>query len=401
MLGAPGSIQHNPAGRNAMERPSEIWSYNSVGNKRLDASFDLSFVDFTGTADFQLVSNLDMTAPARSNFGPIFSEGEAFGLLRDGKRRLIDEYTGWDKGFIPNNVAADQLSFLEQLHQVAATPAALTRPLAEEIKTRLAFDTLDIGIESTRLRGSGGDTALPLAIEIPPSGLTSQERGGRRVYRVDLFAQLKSPAGDPVASAERSLPFEVAADQEGLPSLLVPLDLAAPPGKYELVVAVRDSLGGRVGLQNRAIELPDFATGALELSDVLLAAGVLPYQPQPGSSAPPFLYGRFAYIPRVGGRFKREETLYLLLTAYHLGLDGSGHNSVELRYQIDRGAPAQTTVVRQFPAQYPAPTGQADLAVTSAIALARFEPGQYLLRAQLLDRVATREASASVAFWVE
>ena len=401
MLGPPNRIQHNPAGRNAMERPSEIWTYNAVGNRRLEASFDLNFVDFTGTGDFQLVSNLDLTAPARTNFGPILSEGEAFGLLRDGKRRLIDEYTGWDKGFIPNNVAFEQFNQLEKWHQVAATPAALAPPLSEEIKTRLAFDPREVGLEATRLRGTEGRTALPLAVQIPPSGLTSEEQRGRRAFQVDLYAELKAPGGAAVASAARELPFEVDAAEQRLPSVLVSLDLAAPPGRYQLTVAVRDTIGGRVGLIDREVELLDFSGTALRLSDLLLASQVLPYEPQAGASPPPFLYGRFAYIPRIGGAFERSEALHLLLTAYNLGLDAGGRNSVELRYAVEREQDGSTVPVRSYPAQYPAPTGQSDLAIHSGIPLRRFEKGAYRLRATVIDRIAAVERSTAAAFRVE
>jgi hypothetical protein len=57
--------------------------------------------------------------------------------------------------------------------------------------------------------------------------------------------------------------------------------------------------------------------------------------------------------------------------------------------------------VRSYPAQYPAPTGQSDLAIHSGIPLRRFEKGAYRLRATVIDRIAAVERSTAAAFRVE
>ena len=78
ILGPPHSIERNPMGRYGLERPSEIWTFNNLGIPGVPASLDVTFVDFKGTGDFEIVSDLDSTAAIVNELG--FAESNLLAL---------------------------------------------------------------------------------------------------------------------------------------------------------------------------------------------------------------------------------------------------------------------------------------------------------------------------------
>ena len=80
-------------GRYSLERPSEIWTYNNLPIPSVPASLDITFVDFKGTGDFEIVSDLESTAPIVMQFGTAESNLLALAMRRN-RLGMEDPRTG-------------------------------------------------------------------------------------------------------------------------------------------------------------------------------------------------------------------------------------------------------------------------------------------------------------------
>ncbi len=110
------------------------------------------------------------------------------------------------------------------------------------------------------------------------------------------------------------------------------------PGRYHYALQVDDLQGDGVGVQRGELRVRRFAPTALELSDLVLSAGIIE-----GGNVPRFArYGR-TVVPMPTHRFLRSQPLYLYFEMYNLQADAARQMHYRVEYTIrarklDRGA---------------------------------------------------------------
>ena len=180
LLGPPSSINRNPAGRTAFERPSEVWTYNNAPSPRLPASFDIGFVDFTATGRYEIVnaSNLDVLAPLRTNIGWAMSELDAIGLMRSGGS-LMEPNTGLRTEIRPDQMVMDQFDFQRNLLEVAKVPELNLPSLREVTEARADFPSVPLTTTAAFFPSEGGSAWVPITVSMPYARPHTSNDGGR------------------------------------------------------------------------------------------------------------------------------------------------------------------------------------------------------------------------------
>lgn len=403
LLGPPNQIQRNPTGRGPMERASETWTYNGIDNPQLPASVDLDFVDFHGTGEFELVSDLDTTAPIWSEqFGYVHSNLDAYALRRHADR-LYDERLGIDRFRDPTAIGRDYLDFFRTVREIDRVPEIHLERLAslrESVEADVSFGAGGVEEEVAFFGGEGNASVVDVTLALAYDELRSTGVSGQRHYSVDLYAALRD-GGTTVAEQERRLNFRLAPEEwERLRDkrILQSLELTAPPGDYELLLLTRDNTTGAIRQDAFPVEVPDLRPSTLKLSSLTLASHVERARGGDGASSAQaaFQRGDLVVVPNVGGAYGPGQNLLLYVQAYGLALDEDGSNRVSIRGRIWRdGKP-----FRAIPAQHPYPAPQDRMAFTLGVALSGFEPGSYTATVTVVDEVAGVEASVSAPFEV-
>jgi hypothetical protein len=213
---------------------------------------------------------------------------------------------------------------------------------------------------------------------------------------------------------------------------------SAPAGEYDLVVVVRErvdpqqpALPRRTGILSRRLVLPDFQTGELTTSSVILADRLTvlenpPQDPQPEER--PYLIGLSDIQPAADNVFRRGEELVVVFLVYNPFVNEERKFDVEVEYHFfvktggrgDRGIKPPPGVVRP-PAQdgeryfnhtkpqrfTPAimgpqfdPSAGQPLMAGQGVPLASFPEGEYRLAIKVTDIVTSKSILRDVAFTI-
>lgn len=403
LLGAPHSIQRNPAGRTAFERPSEVWTYNNLPNPKLPASLDIGFVDFTGTGRFEIVnaSNLDAVAPLRTNLGYSMSELEAIGLMRSGGT-LMDQTTGFRSFIDPTRLSTDQFEFQRELREVQEIPTLNLPSLTAITEASARFPTLPLATQAAIFRAGEHSALVPVTISMPYARLSPRPHEDGYVYAVDVLIQVRDESGElqgePVEDRleVRAQASELEAYRQS--ELLYETSFTLPPGRYEVETLLRDNPSGALGQTMTAVEVPPFASSGLGASTLLLASGAIEADPPPvGAPRPPFQFGNLRLVPNVNRRFSMRNTMTAYLQVY--GFARSSEDDAA-RLRVEFFILREGRLYSKVAPSYHRPLGREETAIKSDISLTGFPPGEYVLRARVTDELSGAKTEQDGAFTV-
>ena len=394
LLGPPNTIERNPAGRTAFERPSEVWTYNNARNPRLPASMDIAFVDFTATGRFEIVSssNLDVVAPLRTNLGYAMSELEAIGLMRSGGT-LMDQTTGFRTEINPTGLATGRFDFERDLLEIGKVPQLTMPDLRAVTEASARFPTIPVLAEASVFQAGGEAAVVPVTLSIPYARLTPEPVSDGYRYQVDLVVQFRVNGVDKALEDRIDVLVSKDALEEYRKSeLLYNASILLPPGEYELVATVRDNPSSAVGQVSSKVTVPSLEIGKLALSSLLLATAAVDAPVSDEVEKAPFQFGNVRLVPNLSKIFVSGRALTAYLEAY--GLTG------EARLKVDFFLLKDGRLFSKVAPSHHRPGGGGEVALRSEISLRSFPPGEYVLRARITDEttgeVAERESPFTV-----
>jgi GWxTD domain-containing protein len=394
LLGAPNTIERNPAGRTAFERPSEVWTYNNAKNPRLPASLDIAFVDFTATGRFEIVSssNLDVVAPLRTNLGFAMSELEAIGLMRSGGT-LMDQTTGLRTNINPTELATNSFDLARDLQEIARVPQLTLDGLRGVTEASARFPTIPVLVDASVFHAGSDSAIVPVTLAIPYARLTPEPFEDRYRYQVDLVVQFQVDGVDKALEDRIEVTLEKSAIEEYRRSeLLYDASILLPPGSYDLVATVRDNPSGAVGQVSTSVSVPPLASGKLALSSLLLASAAVQTQPSAEESKAPFQFGDVRLIPNLSRSFPSGGTITAYLEAY--GLEG------DARLRVDFFLLKDGRLFSKVAPSHHRPGGGGQVSIRSEISLRGFAVGDYVLRARITDEATGEVAEQETPFSV-
>jgi hypothetical protein len=230
--------------------------------------------------------------------------------------------------------------------------------------------------------------------------------------------------------------FPVRLDPAAPPPAHITRGFAVPPGHYRVVVVLRETpeeagqpLPRRqAGALVRALEVPDFWTGKLAISTVMLAERVEALAaPVPADELDehPYVVGTTRIHPAFGSAFRRDRELVVVFLVYNPAVGADQHFDVQVDYHVYRkdpggGAPGnrpaegpgaragERYVTRTNPQRFnPSmmgprfdPSAGTPVLAGQGILLAGFEPGEYRLEITVTDLLSRATLSRDVGFAV-
>ena len=410
MLGEPSQKETNPFGRNASERPSETWYYNNLQNQNLDAQISISFVDFLGYGDYEIVSNLDQTARFNSAFGISFNALDAYALRRAGE---IREETGptdiistmWDEAKIrhPEQLSMRLFDLQRELREVAKVPQLMIRPIKEKVQTHIVSGNFNFGINAGIYKGGAGRAFVPVTVAIPLGKVSYNYDNSTRLYKINAFARIRSE--QEFKSHEEKLQIKVPVNPEennkpeAIGNYLYQFSFLVPPGEYDLQVTLRDEIAQTVGYIKKKIIVDNFDTKGLQISDIQVADLITPI-PENSSindaMARPFQFSNRKVIPNVQAEIPvQQENFYLYWHVYNFAMEPeTGLGKLKLRYFLYRdGKLFSKTPESLIQKKFADKTSIETKFVTGA-----FGPGDYKVVAAIEDVISGEKLRGEVSF---
>lgn len=217
---------------------------------------------------------------------------------------------------------------------------------------------------------------------------------------------------------EAIYPFEMAM-APALP-VRVTRGFSLPPGEYDLTVVVREREreGGRpptpmASVLRRTLSVPDFATGALTTSSIILAdslADVPEIPPASQQREHPYVVGGRDIQPAEDAIFRRQEELIVVFLVYNPTITPEKLFDLEVEYHFFRKTGEGETYFNRTEPQrfnpavlgpgYDPSSGQPVMA-GQGVPLAGFEPGEYRLAIHVRDLVSGRFVERQLQFNVQ
>jgi GWxTD domain-containing protein len=398
LLGAPNEIDSDPMGRLAHQFPTEVWTYSQPPNPRLPPNLVIAFVDKRSIGDYEITFNLladsDSTRRTEALMGQGFLDELAEAEVRSMNFGRPGTVTSIADGLAP------ELERLSELAIIAQMPEQAIQPLREVVTTDFSFDTatLEVTPRVEFFRASDGEMAIPINVDLAYGNFAYEEKGDFYESRFEILARIVDANGNSVDEYVREELFALPKAQlESLlrQSVLYQLVLYAPPGDYQLQLAVRDE---NQRLRMRESELTVPAVGAsLDLSTVLLAEQILELdEPPPEGKKEPFTFGKYKVLPSQDGSFGTGTSLHVYFEVYNLGLDEGGKTRVQLDYTFRR----EGRLFRAMATTYPFPDSKQNRSIMSSIPLGDFTPANYSLTVTLTDQVTGEVITRQVPFAV-
>ncbi len=297
LLGPPHSIQQNPMGRTAYERPSEIWTYNNLDIPQIPPSLDIKFVDFKGTGEFEIVSDIDTSAPVATIFGVAETPLHAWAMRRQ-TGGVEDLQTGGEKyGTDPTQLTMNEFDLQEQLQEIQR-PERTLQPLGEVVDARVTFARLSVGVATGAQHIENGKVTVPVGLAVPYQELASQLDAEKMVFDLDYVIRLVDGEGEEAAIIQNHLVFSLTKGQYADAAnhkLFIEEKLEVAPGAYKLQALIRDNEQNKIGSSERPLDVRAPAQQqALSLGNLVLARALVPATL---STASPFQFGTVRVVP--------------------------------------------------------------------------------------------------------
>jgi hypothetical protein len=241
---------------------------------------------------------------------------------------------------------------------------------------------------------------VPVTIKPPGTAITTQKKGDHYYATLDFVMTAKDATGEVVSTFGRAYSLDLNEEQtrqlseSGLP---IRHNVRLAPGTYIITTALRDRTSGRASVARRGITLPILTDGP-HLSSIILAQQTeqLPDNYPAAQLARDVLaFGHNRIVMPTNNRFTADQTLFLFFRVYPAA-GGSPQSLI-----VGAGFVKDGRVVRRTPTVRltQSPTSpDVGFPMATPLTLADLQPGEYLLRVELIDETTKRQEIREARF---
>lgn len=271
--------------------------------------------------------------------------------------------------------------------------------LQEALVTKTAVRDLPVSLAVSYVDTPDKGSSLSVSMEIPTEVLSSNADDEKLSASVDFAGAVFDQEGKSTSTFGQKVTLGEALKTDGR-RLKYTHTVFPRPGLYQVRVAARDALSGRVGTAKSWIEIPNLSQKKLTLSSIVVGERSAATASDAGAVGPTRLFSN--QIPlNIARRFKPDSFMRCLVFVYNASRAGADRMpDVAIQVQVLRNnKPVITTAIKQIPAQ--SGKDQDRLPYASEISLKGLAPGRYVLSISAIDRAARTSASETVRFDIE
>ena len=233
---------------------------------------------------------------------------------------------------------------------------------------------------------------LSISMEIPTEVLSSDANDEKNSPSIDFAGAVFDKEGKSTSTFGQKVTVTEAVKSGGR-KLTYTHTVFPKPGLYQVRVAARDALSGRVGTARSWVEIPDLSGKKLTLSSIVAGERSAAQTEVPGAG----LFSR--HVPlNITRRFRRDSFLRCLVFIYNASRAQANRASdVAIQVQILRNnRPVITTPVKPITTQAGHDEGR--LPYATEISLQGLTSGRYVLSITAIDRAGKTSASEQMRF---
>ncbi|MFQ5792812.1 MAG: GWxTD domain-containing protein, partial [Acidobacteriota bacterium] len=386
LLGEPNDIQRFPSPRDLY--PLEIWHYYNLDIPGLPPALRLIFFKRRGIGEFRLFS------PTFDGLPALVAGHQLLGLLGNNPYRrlparlllsidrdILDAAVSVAPGY--NKQASDMV--IADLERPGVAHERMIRDLRERVRTDVVFTTqMNVAFTYHAFQGPYDFTEIHFAVEVPPQDLTFTKYDDVFRGRVDIVGVLVDLAGNTVEEfqdvAEFSFTSEAFDSAKSYP-FLYQRKILMLPGRYQMEILLRDSVGRRLGISRQAIQVAPFSEDRPTASSLLLAYKLDESDPRK-AEALPYRFGSTQYFPRVDSTFAPGQPVYAFLKL-RFPSGGETAHQIRVRHRLLREDDDAREATHRFRVR--SSVGEQTVPILVPLSTDGLEPGAYTLELELRD----------------
>jgi hypothetical protein len=268
-------------------------------------------------------------------------------------------------------------------------------PKPSPAQTLLKEPRQDFPVEaqSLFLKTQDSGTALVGLVRGSAEGLSVVDVAGKKSVKLVMAASATTEDGRPSAFYEQATTADVGADGHFVASFR----LGLKPGKYTIRAGAFEEASKKGSLASSPLEVPDLNSGELSAASIIVLSEIQENATNdPAHPYSAFLLGGSRLVPRFGGVFTKDESLSFFYQYYDAKLNETGKAAVTASLVILKGG--KTPVARAADQPFDIPIGGT---VIGPVALAKYEPGSYLVQLKIKDNVGSKEITRELPFEIK
>jgi GWxTD domain-containing protein len=410
--GPPDEIESHPSG-GTYERPYEEgggetstypfedWRYRYI--EGIGTNVMIEFVDTTMSGEYHMTMDPSEKDALLYVPGAGLTLTEQMGMADKTQRFQRTDGTHLGVGGQPLPESMNEFTRLEQFAKLQKAPAIKFPDLEQAVNSSIRYNTLPMQVRADYIKITDSTVLADLTVQFKNSDLQYATKDKIAKATVNMYGRITSLTRRPVNWFEDTV--QVTEPAEMLPQLMggaqvyskaIPL----PPGTYRLNIVAKDVVGNTMNSFEMPLVVPHYDDEKLGSSSVILADEIQRV-PTRSVGTGPFVIRDSKVRPRVGGQFKRDETMGIYTEFYNFGMDEKTHKpSGSIEYDIVSRADNKTVISYSEDLSSIQNSSAFLVTVEKKLPLKSLAPGPYILKLKVTDKLKNQTLTPTADFIV-
>jgi hypothetical protein len=283
----------------------------------------------------------------------------------------------------------NEFSRLEQFAKLQQPPPVKFKDLEAAITTRITYNILPMQVRVDYVRVTESSVVANITIQFENKDLQFQSKTGVEKAVVNVLGRISNMTRRPINTFE--YPLEVDAPPDMLQkftalSSIYQQSVPLKPGLYRLNIVAKDLTAGTMNNYEMKLDVPHFDEDKLASTGVILADQIqkLPTKSIGGGM---FAIGDSKVRPRLGNKFKRNESMGIYLQVYNFGPDEKTQKpSGSIEYEVDKAGSNEKLLDFTEDLDKIPNASASQVTIEKTVSLQTLPPGTYTLKIKAFDK---------------
>ncbi len=385
--------------------PFEKWRYRYL--EGIGTDVNLEFVDTTMTGEYHLTMDPSEKDALTYVPGAGLTMYEQMGLACKADRFTRTDGTHLGTGSMPLPASMNQFTRLEQYTNLQKPPAMKFKDLEALVSSSIKYNILPLKLRTDYIPVTESSVLTTITVQFDRKDLQFKDKEGLSTANIELEGHLSSISRRPMGSfsQELTIPLPTEMIQKGAQGAeIYQHTLYLAPGKYRLQVIAKDTVGGNVAKEERALEVPRLDEDRLTSSSLILA-DILEKVDTKNIGNGPFIIGGSKVRPQMNSTFSHDGNMGIYLQLYNFEPDEATKKpNGSIRYEVVKTGSNEDVI--DYTEEISSllgpknPGSAAQMAIEKLLPLKSLEPGQYTLKLTVTDNKRNQTLAPTAPFTV-
>ncbi len=411
-FGPPDEIESHPSGGSYVRPweegggmtatyPFEIWRYRWIEGVGQDIMIE--FVDPTLTGEYRMTmdpSEKDALLYVPNAGLTLFEE---MGITSKADRFTRTDGTRLGTGDMPLPQRMNQFERLRIWAALQKPPPIKFKDLEAAVTSTIKYNLLPMQVRADYIRMTNSTVMTNITLQFANKDLEFEDVEGVSRATINIYGRITSMTRRVVNVFEDVITTEVptqllgqAINKQAIYQKSVPL----PPGTYRLNVVAKDVVSGNMNNYEMALRVPYYEEDQLSMSSLILADKIEKV-PTRRIGTGQFVIGTSKVRPRIDDTFRRDEKMGIYFQVYNFTPDEKTRKPVGvIEYEVIRKK--DNKKIFEFTEDIATIDGASanQTVIEKILPLQNLEPGEYLLRLKITDRLKNQTLTPEATFKV-